>query len=229
MRDILGRKYYLGDLVVYNNTFYLVVGEDSLYNNSVVKTEDTIYRVEAPNAQEQEFKQRLQASYNLHMKKVLEEKDKKKKEYALNKKASVNIVRGDIVKNKYYHYLYLGEVSYVDFEGAAKQGHMYAYLSSEKIKDITQLDCNTVSMKSLVGWPDRYVANEEDIPVEGNKILKDRLKVYKGKVASMSNKVKHVDVIGNKLMLNALFTSWKRDRFTDKRCDYTRSIEFILL
>lgn len=229
MREILNRGYHLGDLVVYNNVFYVIVGKDSIYNDTVVKPENTVYLVEKPNAQEQEFRKRLQSSYNIHMKKILDEQNRKKREYALNKKASVSIVRGDIVRHNYYTFVYFGEASYMDFKGEVKQGHMYIYCDIDKLKGITQLDFNNMSFNDILNWPDIHVSREEDIPVDGNIILKDRIKIYKNKAASLSHRVGHIDIIGNKVILNALFYSWKKEHFMDKRYDYNRSIEITLL
>lgn len=105
MRDILNRDIFMNDLVIYNDSYYLVIGDSTLfYSNNINKypkivtnLADTIPVVKVTNYDEEELmvKEYFENAYIKYTQDIV-------------KTSSENINIGDVFELNHVYYIYLG-------------------------------------------------------------------------------------------------------------------------
>lgn len=127
MGDLLGRQVKIGDLVVYNNTFYLVLSDSQLFRCYTQEINSDFYLIDKPSVQEIKIKKELERDYFDYVQKCRKVDEEKKNLRQHKKKIATQYSVGDILmdSNRYRYALYLGQVSYTDLDGKVYTGHGY--------------------------------------------------------------------------------------------------------
>lgn len=212
MRDIWDRPLKIGDLVMFELRYYIVVSDIELYipDYIVKRAEGNVYLIDNPIEQEKLLYQSYSLKYQNFLKKRMEDKEKKKDKAKQNKSKAELISPGDIVKeiNSYNgtYYLYLGEGEYTDFDGVIYSGHLYI----KALKDILKYDkCNLFKINpdelkevfvskyyDSVRYSPVTVMNQthmipiKDLPLLHNQIIKN----FKNKSSKFIVKEGHIDL-----------------------------------
>lgn len=202
MVDIIGREVKIGDLVFFEKSFYIVVGEDKLYKayDNFVDVRSDFYLVAAPVEKELQIKKSLCNDYTKYMQEQLKKKEEQTKKSKEDKKKAKVLQRGDVVKKEYQYYLYLGLIQCADLLGNTYEGHGYIPIDIHVLeKSGNNVDLiNRVLVKELFDLHELYLYHKEDKISQANKLLMNKLKIYKNKAPSFSDKTHYVTLIGNK-------------------------------
>lgn len=202
MQDILGRGLSLGNLVVYNNKYYIIISEKELYGGLNVgryrpKDSITVYLIQNLLPQETEIYNSIVEDYNAHTNEL-----RIKKEVSVNKRKGLcklvdTYERGDVFTHNYSTLLYLGLGKYEDVDLKTYDGHLYIVLNKE-IKDGISLDTPDSLSEYVLIRSDVFSAlfNIHDKLTPLNR---DAIYTFKNK--QPYEKVGHVNINTNKIAL----------------------------
>lgn len=209
MRDILGRKLKIGDLVFYDSNYYLVTGKNEIFFNQICECSGIVYLIDRPLKEESAYLQQLTLKYQKYIFEVEEENRRKKeilrKQQNIKKSVASSIVRGDIVYNStlYSYYCYLGLVSFVDTDNKIYKGHGYVKVCNYNtdsiiISDLDLLDQESVD-KFVYVRQDDYWSDKNELSF--NPFKNEVIKIFKNKSNAFDKCIGHINLKGDILNL----------------------------
>ena len=205
MKDIWGRPLKIGDLVMNDLRYYIVISDIELFiPDYIVKYNDgKVYLIDNPIEQEKLLYEDYTLKYQKYLLKRMEKDKKKKEELKRNKSKSELIRPGDILKEKNSpngtHYLYLGEGVYKDFDGISREGHLYLKCSNNILeynnKDFSELDLEkNYQLYNFYTQTLHDSISIKSVPRSLNPLHNNLIKSFKNKSNQIITKVGHINM-----------------------------------
>lgn len=209
MRDILGRKLKIGDLVFYDSNYYLVTGKNEVFFNQICECSGIVYLIDRPLREESAYLQQLTLKYQKYIFEVEEENRRKKeilrKQQNIKKSVASSIVRGDIVYSStlYSYYCYLGLVSFVDTDNKIYKGYGYVKVCNYNTDSITISDLDLLDQESVDKFvyvrQDDYWSDKNELSF--NPFKNEVIKIFKNKSNAFDKCIGHINLKGDILNL----------------------------
>lgn len=216
MQEMLNRDLSVGDLVLHDMSYALVIGDNKILlycthivESCMIRTYHPVYLITNLQPQEVIMRNKLLVAYNKIASEEVKRKTEKKQQKSVARRACK---RGSIVRiGNYSCYLYLGKARYVDLDGQEYSGHIYTYMQNahmafnlETNDWISQrsgavLDGNNPnSFKKLVGNYEGCLCYSEVLTIhEVQSQQHNNIKVLKNMSGSTTSVVGEYKISGN--------------------------------